>query len=69
MKSLSLLFLFIGSLMLVAGLTEQNMEKEQSPVIYKYVPKTLYDSQFEEYDLNKSMPALFGEDNSKVYRN
>jgi len=69
MKSLSLLFLFIGSMMLVAGLTEQNMEKQKSRVIYRYVPKTLYDSQFEEYDLNKSMPALFEGDPSKFYRN
>ena len=47
MKSLSLLLLFVGSLMLVAGLTEQRIKKQKNKIIYKYLPKSLYDTQFE----------------------
>ena len=59
MNSLSLVLLFIGSLMLVAGVTEQNMRHQKNKVIYRYVSKSIYDKQFEHIDLMKSMPALF----------
>ena len=68
MKSLSLLLLFIGSLMFVTGLTEQRVRKGKDRIIYKYLPKSLYDTQFETYDFNKSMPAIFDEDYTSFYR-
>lgn len=68
MRSLSLLLLFIGSLMLVAGLTEQRVKKGKNRIIYKALPRTLYDTQFEQYDFNKSMPAIFDEDYTLFYR-
>ena len=54
--------------MLVVGLTEQRVKKSKNKIIYKYLPKSLYDTQFEQYDFNKSMPALFDEDYTLFYR-
>lgn len=68
MRSLSLLLLFIGSLMLVAGLTEQRVNKGKNKIIYKFLPKSLYDTQFEQYEFSKSMPAIFDEDYTLFYR-
>ena len=68
MKSISLILLFLGSLMLVAGLTEQRVKQKKNKIIYKYLPKSLYDTQFETYDFNKSMPAIFDEDYTTYYR-
>ena len=59
MNSLSLLLLFIGSLMLVSGMTKQNMRQQKNKVVYRYISKPLYDKQFENIDLMKSMPAVF----------
>ena len=59
MNSLSLLLLFIGSLMLVAGMTEQKIKQQKNKVVYRYISKPLYDKQFENIDLMKSMPAVF----------
>tara|TARA_Y100000310_G_C20574738_1_gene759869 strand:- start:221 stop:424 length:204 start_codon:yes stop_codon:yes gene_type:complete len=59
MNSLSLVLLFVGSLMVVAGITEQNMRFKKDRVVYRYVTKPLYDQQFEVVDKIKSMPALF----------
>tara|TARA_Y100001970_G_scaffold292321_1_gene433148 strand:- start:2225 stop:2431 length:207 start_codon:yes stop_codon:yes gene_type:complete len=68
MKSISLILLFLGSLMLVAGLTEQRVKKRKNKIIYKYLPKSIYDTQFETYDFKKSMPAIFDEDVTSFYR-
>ena len=54
--------------MLVAGLTEQRVKKGKNKIIYKALPKSLYDTQFEQYDFNKSMPAIFDEDYTLFYR-
>ena len=62
MKSLSLIILFIGAIMLVAGLTKQHMEGQDQQIVYKYLTKSLYDQQFETYDFEKSMPVIFDTD-------
>ncbi|MAE83977.1 MAG: hypothetical protein CMB80_14645 [Flammeovirgaceae bacterium] len=65
MKALSLLFLFIGSLMLVTGIASK---KEDPRILYRYVPENLYEKQFENQNLRKSMPAMFNPDYSRFFR-
>tara|TARA_Y100001970_G_scaffold294067_2_gene446438 strand:- start:2838 stop:3044 length:207 start_codon:yes stop_codon:yes gene_type:complete len=66
-NSLGLVLLFIGSLMIVAGVTEQRMKQEKTKVVYRYVKKPLYDMQFEKVNLIKSMPALFSTENRNIF--
>ena len=50
--------------MFVAGITKQETINKKRKVVYKYLTKTLYDKQFETYDFQKSMPALFDDSDS-----
>tara|TARA_B100001123_G_scaffold390035_1_gene467290 strand:+ start:2953 stop:3156 length:204 start_codon:yes stop_codon:yes gene_type:complete len=67
MKALSLLLLFIGSLLLVSGITQENMLKK-SKVLYKYFPSITFDRQFQNINLQESLPALFDEEYNQFYR-
>ena len=65
MKSVSLLLLFVGSLLLVSGLTQDRMRKEKKRLIYKYLPKNGYEDQWEDYP---QMSSMFDEDANQFYR-
>ena len=67
MRSLSLLILFIGTILFVAGITKQKMLNKKEKIVYKYLTQSLYDKQFETHNFQKSMPALFDRSDS-TYR-
>lgn len=68
MRDLSLLLLFVGSLLLVSGLMQQKMRKEKHKMFYKVLPSTIYNNQFQDVNRIQSLPALFDKDYNRFYR-
>lgn len=61
MKSLVILFLFIGLFMIVQGINEQKITdlKKQTRVEYKFIPRTLYDEQLADPTVAQNFAHMF----------
>jgi hypothetical protein len=64
MRVVVLLLLFIGALMIVDGVYDQRMKeyKQNVRVEYRFIPRTYYEEQLYNSDLNLKMKDMFNKD-------
>ncbi len=64
MRVVILLLLFIGALMIVDGVYDQRMKeyKKNVRVEYRFIPRTYYEEQLYNSDLNLKMKDMFNKD-------
>ena len=68
MKSLSFLFLFIGTILFTIGYNKTNIirEKKKSIIEYRFLPESLYSEQLSDKSLTNKFKNMFEGENIKV---
>lgn len=64
MKTIVILILFLGVFFITHGIYEQKMSnmKEKEKIVYKFVPRTYYEEQLQEANLDDKMFDLYNKD-------
>ena len=68
MKSLSFLFLFIGTILFTIGYNKSNILKQKKETIieYRFLPQSLYSEQISEQSITNKFKNMFEGNNIKV---
>ena len=61
MKSLVVILLCIGIIMVVTGYNKSFHKKQAPQIEYRYVPRTFFEEQTAPTDLKKSFSSMFDE--------
>jgi hypothetical protein len=64
MKTVIILILFLGVFFVISGVYEQKMENLQTKekIVYKFVPRTYYEEQLRESNLDDKLYSMYNED-------
>jgi hypothetical protein len=70
MKSLVLLLMVIGIMMITIGYHQQMQEnfKKEKVIEYRYIPRSLYEEQMQPVNLQQSFSDMFKKDNVFIGR-
>ncbi len=70
MKSLVLLLIVIGIMMITIGYHQQMQEnfKKEKVIEYRYIPRSLYEEQMQPVNLQQSFSDMFKKDNVFIGR-
>ena len=71
MKTFIVLFLFVGIFMVTHGIYEQKLKSisEEKKVVYKFIPRTLYEEQLSNNSVMTKMSGLFTQDSPWMKKN
>lgn len=61
MKTLVILVLFIGMFLIIQGVYDEKLKAatEKKEIVYKFIPRTYYEDQLQDADLESKMSGMF----------
>jgi hypothetical protein len=61
MKTLVILVLFVGMFLIIQGVYDEKLKaaEENKQVVYKFIPRTYYEEQLQDSDLETKMASMF----------
>ena len=64
MKSFIIFLLFVGIILLIDGIYKQKLENQKQTVKteYRFIPRSYYDSAFDEYEVTAMNKNMFGKE-------
>ena len=67
MKLLILIILFIGIILVIQGVNDENIEtlKKEKKIEYRFIPRSYYDEQIFTNQFSSKFSTLFDEDQSE----
>tara|TARA_B100000242_G_C42933318_1_gene432851 strand:- start:159 stop:425 length:267 start_codon:yes stop_codon:yes gene_type:complete len=67
MKLLILIILFIGIILVIQGVNDENIEtlKKEKKIEYRFIPRSYYDEQIFSNQFSSKFSTLFDEDQSE----
>ena len=66
MKSFAIFLLFIGTVLVLQGYYSQQNENQKPKTIIKYVPRTFYEDQYGNDNIDEYYKGIFENENIKT---
>lgn len=63
MKTLVILVLFVGMFLIIQGVYDEKLKvaQDKKQIVYKFIPRTYYEEQLQENELESKMSKMFSQ--------